>query len=221
MVPSALEGANHTVPDVRTVSVFLALLAVTAQIAVLVAVVLTVASRWSAGAAGLRDALAGAIVPSALWLAFAVAAVATLGSLYYSEVAHFVPCQLCWYQRIAMYPLVPVLGLAALRDDHSVRRHALVLSVIGMPISAWHILVERFPNLETGACDPANPCSLIWVNTFGYLTIPTMALSAFALVSVLLLVAGRVGAEEEAATREAMPRTVADEPVRPPRGAFP
>src|SRR6266540_2558895 len=154
MVPSALEGANHTVPDVRTVSVFLALLAVTAEIAVLVAVVLTVASRWSAGAAGLRDAVAGATAPSALWLAFAVAAVATLGSLYYSEVANFVPCRLCWYQRIAMYPLVPMLGLAAARGDLSVRRYALVLAAIGAPISAWHILVERFPNLESGACDP-------------------------------------------------------------------
>jgi disulfide bond formation protein DsbB len=97
-------------------------------------------------------------------------------------VAHFVPCRLCWYQRIAMYPLVPMLGLAALRADDSVRRYALVLAAIGAPISAWHILVERFPNLESGACDPANPCSLIWVNTFGYLTIPTMALSAFCLI---------------------------------------
>ncbi|HZD69210.1 MAG TPA: disulfide bond formation protein B [Actinomycetes bacterium] len=207
-------------PDVRTVSVFLALLAITAEAAALVAVALAVASRRSAGAARLRDALADTMAPSALWLAFAVATVATLGSLYYSEVAHFVPCKLCWYQRIAMYPLVPVLGLAALRNDLGVRRHALVLAAIGAPISSWHILVERFPNLETSACDPANPCSLIWVNTFGYLTIPTMALSAFALICALLIVAGRAGAEGPAGSREAVPETV-DEPVQPPRGAFP
>jgi disulfide bond formation protein DsbB len=210
------------VSDVRTVSVFLALLAVTAEATVIAAAVLVVASRWSPGAPALRDRLAGAIAPSALWLAFAVATVATLGSLYYSEVANFIPCRLCWYQRIAMYPLVPMLGLAALRADWSVRRHALVLAAIGAPISAWHIVVERFPNLETAACDPANPCSLIWVNTFGYLTIPTMALSAFALIALLLVVAGHAGAEEPADGSEAMPRAVAaDEPVRPTRGAFP
>ena len=159
-----------------------------------------------------------ATAPSALWLAFAVATVATLGSLYYSEVAHFPPCRLCWYQRIAMYPLVPMLGLAALRGDQSVRRHALLLACIGAPISAWHVLVERFPGLEAGACDPANPCSLIWVDTFGYLTIPAMALSAFALIAVLLVITGRVGAEGPASRQDAMQRSVLEDPT-PPRGA--
>jgi disulfide bond formation protein DsbB len=215
------------VPDVRTVSVFLALLAVTAEVAVLVAVACWAASRWSAAIAGLRAALARAVAPSALWLAFAVATVATLGSLYYSEVAHFIPCRLCWYQRIAMYPLVPMLGLAALRDDRGVRRHALVLTAFGAPISAWHLLVERFPNLESGVCDPANPCSLVWVNTFGYLTIPTMALSAFALIAVLLLVGGEVAERRSPGGRRAVSQADGDgsarpaQPARPAQGVLP
>jgi len=204
------------VPGVRTVSVFLALLAITAQATVLVAVVLVVASRRWEGAARLRDLLADELAPSALWLAFAVAAVATLGSLYYSEVAHFVPCRLCWYQRIAMYPLVPMLGLAAARGDLSVRRHAQVLVAVGVPISSLHVLIERFPNLESSTCDPANPCSLIWVDTFGYLTIPTMALAAFALIGTLLVVAGR--ADERVDDHQAPP-TAAEDQVRPTRGA--
>ena len=67
------------------------------------------------------------------------------------------------------------------------RWYALPLVVTGGAISAWHILVERFPSLESGACDPTNPCSIVWVKQFGYLTIPTMALSGFLLIVVLLL----------------------------------
>jgi disulfide bond formation protein DsbB len=112
-----------------------------------------------------------------------------VGSLYFSEVAHFLPCRLCWYQRIGMYPLVPLLGLAAWRRDSGIRPYAAALAAIGAAISAYHIVIERFPDLESGACDPTNPCSLIWVERFGYLTIPAMALSAFALVLTLLAVA--------------------------------
>jgi disulfide bond formation protein DsbB len=114
--------------------------------------------------------------------------VATLGSLYYSEVADFPPCRLCWYQRVGMYPLAVVLPIAAWRRDHQVRWYALPLALAGGAVSTYHIAVERFPSLESGACEVTNPCSTIWVETFGYLTIPTMALSAFALVALLLAV---------------------------------
>ena len=129
--------------------------------------------------------------PEALTLAFVVAAVATGGSLYLSEVAHFIPCRLCWFQRAAMYPLVPVLAIAAWRRTRAVRRVSIPMAVIGGTISAYHVLVERFPTLESDVCDPTNPCTLIWVERFGYLTIPTMAASAFALILVLLAASPR------------------------------
>lgn len=166
---------------VSTVSLFLALLAVVAQ-AALVALVAT-RGAW-------RRAVHAAVAPHALGLAFAVAAVAMLGSLYFSEIAHFPPCRLCWYQRIAMYPLVPVLGLAARRRDRGIRPYAALLAGAGAVVSTYHVLVERFPTLESGACDPTNPCSLIWVSRFGYLTIPAMALTAFLLILALLRVEG-------------------------------
>ena len=119
-----------------------------------------------------------------------MATVATAGSLYFSEVAHFTPCRLCWYQRICMYPLVPILGIAAWRRDHGIRPYAATLVSIGLLISTYHVLVEHFPSLEGSVCDPTNPCTLIWVRRFGYLTIPTMALSGFALMLTLLVVAG-------------------------------
>ena len=90
---------------VETVSLFLALLAVVAEAAVAAAVVLFVGSRLSSRVAAWKAAAVEGVGPQALALAFVVAAVATAGSLYFSEVAHFTPCRLCWYQRICMYPL--------------------------------------------------------------------------------------------------------------------
>jgi disulfide bond formation protein DsbB len=130
--------------------------------------------------------LLAAVQPVALVGAAAVAIVATLGSLYYSEVADFPPCRLCWFQRIGMYPLAVILPIAAWRRDRSVRWYALPLAVGGGLVSVYHVLIERYPSLESGSCDPTNPCSIIWVERLGYLTIPTMALSGFALIAVLL-----------------------------------
>jgi disulfide bond formation protein DsbB len=173
------------------VSLFLALLAVLAETAVVGAVALAVGGRLSPRVARARAATADLFAPQALGLALAVAAVATAGSLYFSEVAHFTPCRLCWYQRFCMYPLVPLLAWGAWRRDLRVRVPAAVLAGVGALISSYHVLIERYPTLESGACDPTNPCSLIWVRRLGYLTIPTMALSAFALILTLLAVARR------------------------------
>ena len=172
----------------EAVTLFLALLAVVAQIAVVAAVVLAVGGRVSPGLARIREAAVETVGPQALTLAFAVAAVAMAGSLYFSEVAHFTPCRLCWYQRICMYPLVPMLGLAAWRGDRSVRPYAAVLAAIGALIAAYHVLLERYPRLETSVCEPTTPCTVVWVRRFGYLTIPAMALSAFALILTLMAV---------------------------------
>ena len=88
-----------------------------------------------------------------------------------------------------MYPLIPVLGLAAWRGGGQLRRPATALAGVGALIAAYHVLIERYPTLDSDVCDPTNPCTLIWVRRLGYITIPTMALSAFALIQVLVLVA--------------------------------
>jgi len=172
----------------ETVSLFLALLAVVAQVATATAIVLFVGGRFSPALRALARQTAQAVAPSALSLAAVVAAVCTVGSLYFSEVANFTPCKLCWYQRYAMYPLVPILGLAAWKRFTRVRPYAFTLASIGSIISIYHILVERGVVKESASCDPTNPCSLIWVNRLGYLTIPTMALSGFALILTLLAI---------------------------------
>jgi disulfide bond formation protein DsbB len=107
--------------------------------------------------------------------------------LFYSEVAGYPPCTLCWYQRIATYPLVVVIGVAAVRRDRSVWLPASILAGIGGAISVWHLVIERNPVLG-GACDPSNPCAILWVQEFGFLTIPAMALIGVLAIGLFLMV---------------------------------
>ncbi len=176
---------GSTVP---TASLFLAMLSVVAEIAVVTGVAL-----WLGGKVWPTFARAGvsarvALTPSALWLAWIVALVCVLGSLYLSEVAHFIPCTLCWYQRIAMYPLVVLLLVAAIKRSREIARATLPLIAIGAAISTYHYLLERFPSMAGAAtCDPAAPCTIVWIWRFHYLSIPAMALSGFALIALLVL----------------------------------
>lgn len=167
------------------VSLFLALLALAAQ-AGTVALAVTLAVRALRPRTGWTHQALDAVRPAALAIAATVAIVATLGSLYYSEVADFPPCRLCWFQRIGMYPLALLLPIAAWRRDPQVRWYGLPLALVGGAISVYHMLIERNPSLESGACEATNPCSIIWVEELGYLTIPTMALSGFVIIALLL-----------------------------------
>jgi disulfide bond formation protein DsbB len=128
-----------------------------------------------------------------LWLVFLIAAVATAGSLFLSEQAHFPPCKLCWFQRIFMYPLAVVAPLAALFHDRLAARYLLPLPVIGLGFSIYHLLVERGVIEETEGCQISAPggCAVKWVNELGYVTIPTMAGTAFALAIVVLALGAR------------------------------
>jgi disulfide bond formation protein DsbB len=119
-----------------------------------------------------------------LALAWLVALVATLGSLYYSEVRHFIPCNLCWYQRIAMYPLAFVLGVAVYRGDLGVRPYALTLVVIGWLISLVHNLEYFHLITLTSVCGAGAPCTTPYPS---WLPIPTQALIAFSLIGAALM----------------------------------
>jgi disulfide bond formation protein DsbB len=91
-----------------------------------------------------------------------------------------------------MYPLVVVLGIAAVRRDVEIRRYVGPLAAIGALISIYHIGVERLPGLPTGSCSLEAPCDLIWVERFGFVTIPVMALAGFlAILTLLFAYAGR------------------------------
>ena len=152
--------------------------------ALLTLVVLVLASFDAGRRTTIRTALAG----TGMLLAAGIAGGATLGSLWFSEVAGFPPCELCWYQRIAMYPLVIVLGAAALGRSRTARRAGLTLALTGSAVSAWHNLIETVPDIQRGGCDPTNPCTIRWVAGLDFWTIPRMAGACFFLIIVLTLV---------------------------------
>ncbi len=164
-----------------TVADVLGVLAIAGAVA---AAAIVAALLWPAARARVVGPLAG----SGTTLAAGVAAVAMGGSLWFSEAAHFTPCELCWYQRIAMYPLVVVLGVAAWRREASARIIALVLAGAGLAVNVWHNVIETFPSAGVGSCDPNNPCTLRWVQGLGFWTIPRLATVCFVLIIVLTLV---------------------------------
>ena len=138
-----------------------------------------------------------------LWAAFVVAAVATGGSLFYSEVAGFIPCELCWYQRLCMYPLSIILLLMAIWGADRAARYVLALPVVGAGVSIYHMLIAYGAITEPQACSitPGVGCGTHWLaaRDFGYLEIPTLALTAFLLLIGFLVLAS-AGTAEDAAT---------------------
>jgi disulfide bond formation protein DsbB len=114
-----------------------------------------------------------------------VAALSMVGSLIYSNVYDLEPCRMCWYQRIAMYPLVVIFAIAAWKSE-LVKRYALPFAVGGLGVAGWHYLMHHFPSLES-ACSAFLPCSAPYVWRYGFVSIPYMALSAFALITLLLV----------------------------------
>ncbi|TBL78624.1 disulfide oxidoreductase [Paenibacillus thalictri] len=123
----------------------------------------------------------------ALYFAWVVSLVATLGSLFLSEVIGFAPCKLCWFQRIFMYPLVILLGRASYTNDRGQIAYALPLSIIGGLFSLYHYAEQKIPGLaKLLPCTSGVPCNEDYLNWFGFITIPFMALIAFILITIFL-----------------------------------
>ncbi len=180
--------------DTETVQLFVGLLTIAAAVGAVTVVVLRVLA--AAGSEG-ANRLGSTISDSGVWLAWIVAAGATLGSLYFSEVANFNPCRFCWFQRIAMYPLAVILPIGAIRKDPNVRWYAAPLAMIGAAISAWHSLIEWRPSLDNGECEFQGPsCTFVWFREFGF-SLANMALIGFLTILTLLLVRfpGRLASE--------------------------
>lgn len=119
-----------------------------------------------------------------LLLSFGVALISTLGSLFYSEIARFEPCKLCWYQRILMYPQTLLFGLALWKKRHDVVDYAIALSGVGALISTYHYLLQ-LGVVKAGDCAAIGysvSCAKRFVLEFGYITIPMMALTGFLMI---------------------------------------
>jgi disulfide bond formation protein DsbB len=151
----------------HAVIVTLAVLGVAGQ--VLAGILVVTGVLWLVGVRSPLNLLRSALSGYELWLAFAVAAVATGGSLFFSEIAHFPPCELCWYQRICMYPLSITTLFAAVHNDHRFARYLLPFPVFGAGVSIYHLLVENGVVIQAQACLVSAPggCATKWINELG------------------------------------------------------
>lgn len=152
-------------------------------------------ARGEGGAASAGQVAAR--LPLLVWVAWAQALVATLGSLYFSEVMLLTPCMLCWYQRIAMYPLVVVLGVGLLLRERRIRLYVLPLSLTGFAISLFHnLLYFGIIPESVQPCRSGVSCTARQIEWLGFITIPLMALVAFSVISAAMIAYdGRAGAE--------------------------
>lgn len=128
-----------------------------------------------------------------LYIAFGQVFLATLGSLVFSEILKFPPCVLCWYQRICMYPLVVIFGVALLKKDKNFVWYAWPLIVIGWLIAFYHNLLYYNILPEAAApCLQGVSCTTKFISWFGFITIPLLSLAAFTFLGILMLIYRRV-----------------------------
>lgn len=126
---------------------------------------------------------------SLLFIAWAASVIALFGSLYFSEIRQYEPCTLCWYQRILMYPFVVLLGIAIVKKDYRISIYSMVLSAIGGCISLYHYLIQKVAFFADHAASCGRiPCTGQYINWFGFISIPFLALIAFIIIFVCSLI---------------------------------
>lgn len=138
------------------------------------------------------------IKKNALLGVFTVSLVAMLGSLYFSEIAHFPPCVLCWYQRITLYPVVLITGFAIYKRSREMLLPAFVLVSIGWIIGLYHNLLYYKLIPEAAApCINGVSCTTKYIEWFGFVTIPLLALSASTLILIGLIIHWKISKGEQ------------------------
>lgn len=131
---------------------------------------------------------AGRLNDALPYSAWAIALVSALGSLFFSEVMELPPCVLCWYQRIAMYPLVLIIATGILLRDRRMKIYALPFSAIGFAIAVYHnLLYYGFIPQGITPCTEGVPCNAVQIEWLGFITIPLMGLAAFSIITVCLI----------------------------------
>lgn len=126
------------------------------------------------------------------YLVLIISLLGLFGSLYFSEIRHFAPCNLCWYQRIALYPIVLLSAVGIIRRDRGLPAYVLPLSLIGLIFAAYQNLLQYGVITERVAlCSATVSCTATYINLFGFITIPLLSLIAFILISFLMVIAAR------------------------------
>lgn len=137
----------------------------------------------------LPSAFSTAVAWGCRYVALLTACLATGGSLFFSEVLGWLPCTLCWYQRIAMYPLTVLLAVGILRRDTGLPLFVLPLSVSGASISLYHYLLIKTDWFPPPPCRAGVPCTVDYIDLLGFINIPFLALTAFLIITLMMVVA--------------------------------
>ncbi|QQG50284.1 MAG: disulfide bond formation protein B [Candidatus Berkelbacteria bacterium] len=127
--------------------------------------------------------------------AFVISLVATIGSLYFSNVALYAPCDLCWYQRIAIYPLLAIVGVGLIRHDNNLHFYALPLLMFGLIVSVYqNLLYYGIVAESTAVCGLGVSCAAKYIEWLGFITIPLLSLIGLITLTVLMFAFKKEGA---------------------------
>lgn len=171
--------------NVDTANLFFSLLTIGGQVLIVAGIISAFFFRKNTS----KNIISEFMKENGLLFAFLVALGATTGSLLYSGLFKLEPCTLCWFQRIFMFPQVVILGIALLRKNRQIADYGIALSIMGMSISIYHyfLQISRVTNLPCSADLSSGGCSTQLVIEFGYITIPMMTMTTFALIIFSLL----------------------------------
>jgi disulfide bond formation protein DsbB len=145
--------------------------------------------------------ITGLLSQSGYYVALLVVWIAMCGSLFFSEVWGWLPCVLCWYQRILMYPLALILPVGILRRDTALYMYVLPFSLLGAGVSLYHYVLVKTDLFPEPPCNINIPCTVEYLNLLGFINIPLLALTAFLLISLMAALA-TLGTAPSAATTE-------------------
>lgn len=174
--------------------------ALLALIALAGAIVLIIARLFGAGRPAVAS-LGSRMTRLRTPLTFAIASVSMVGSLYFSEVEHYLPCRLCWFQRVAMYPIALIALVGLIRKDRHARWYIVPFAAIGVCISTYHYLIEWGVLSDSESCALFGPsCADVWFREFGFISLAAMAWAGF----VAIMVLNTVSFEPAESSEEAM-----------------
>jgi disulfide bond formation protein DsbB len=137
-------------------------------------------------ASGPLDRLVDQLGAASRHVALLAAWIAMCGSLFMSEVLGWVPCVLCWYQRILMYPLAIILAIGIVRRDRGLHLYVLPFSITGIGVSLYHYLLIKTPWLPPPPCTVGIPCTTDYLNLWGFVNVPFLALTAFTIITGMM-----------------------------------
>lgn len=133
------------------------------------------------------------IKEGSLYVAWIQSIAAMVGSYYFSEIRHFTPCNLCWYQRIFMFPLVIIIAVGILKKDKDIYKYVLPLSIIGWFVAFYQVLLEKGIIKENLLpCTIGAACTTKYINYLGFITIPLLSLLAFSLITICMVIFWRL-----------------------------